>query len=142
MSRIYDKQNKIKKSRRRILSIGSTISISSFGLLDKRELHQKTYSTFSIFKMETKQDIEKSKREKEIIELKNENKEYEKKLFELRQKKHVAPRDDDEIKFNEKKIFANDRQIEIKELQILAITKKQGKITAPPIFYIFRQIIF
>ena len=89
--------------------------------------------------MATKQDIEKSELKEENVKLRDENKEYEKELIALRKKK---PRDEDALKFNEKKIFANDRQIEINKLQILAITKNQGKITAPPICYIFRQIIY
>ena len=70
---------------------------------------------------------------REIGELRNENKEYEKELIALRKKKHVAPRDEDAIKFNEKKIFANDRQIDSKNRQIEAIIKNQGNITALPI---------
>ena len=98
--------------------------------------------------MATKQDIEKSELKKEIVELRNENKEYEKKSIELRQKKQAARDNEkkkdlnDEIQSFEESKSANNRQIEIKELQILAIIKKQGKITTPPICYIFRQIIY
>jgi hypothetical protein len=74
--------------------------------------------------MTTKQDIEKSELKEENVKLRDENKEYMKELIALRKKK---PRDEDTIKFNEKRIFANDRQIEINKLQILAITKQQGK---------------
>ena len=81
------------------------------------------------------------KREKEIVKLRNENKEYEKELIALRKKKQAA-RDEDAIKFYGERISANDRQIEEKEKQITKLTNTQGKITAPPICCIFRQIIY
>ena len=103
--------------------------------MTKKEITSETYLFY--FKMVTKQNIVTLR--KEIGERRNENKEYEKELIALRKKK---PRDEDTIKFNEKKIFANDWQIIEKEKQITELTKKQGKITAPPIYYIFRQIIY
>ena len=81
--------------------------------------------------MATKQDIEK--REKEIVKLRNENKEYETKLIALLQKKQAGARDEAAIKFYSESKSANDRQIDSKNRQIETITKNQGKITAPPI---------
>ena len=95
--------------------------------------------------METKQDIEKRELKKEILELRNENKEYEKKLIELLQQEHDGERvlvQEAAIKFYGERISSNDRQIETKELQILELMKKQGKVTALPFFSIFRQLIY
>ena len=64
--------------------------------------------------MATKQDIEK--REKEILELRNENKGYEANLITLRQQEPKTS----EIQFLEGRITANDRRIEEKEKQITA----------------------
>jgi hypothetical protein len=64
--------------------------------------------------MATKQDIKK--REKEILELRNENKGYEANLITLRQQKPETS----EIQFLEGRITANDRRIEEKEKQTTA----------------------
>ena len=71
--------------------------------------------------MATKQDIEK--REKEILELRNENKGYEANLITLRHQKQETS----EIQFLEGRISANDRRIEEKEKQI---TTDKQQITA------------
>ena len=86
--------------------------------------------------MATKQDIETLR--KEIVKLRNENKEYEKKLIELLEKKQAARGDEAAIKLYGESKSANDRQIDSINRQIETITKKQGKITEPPICYIFR----
>ena len=95
--------------------------------------------------METKQDIEKRELKKEILELRNENKEYEKKLIELLQQEHDGERvlvQEAAIKFYGERISSNDQQIGSINLQILELMKKQGKITALPFFFIFRQVIY
>ena len=92
--------------------------------------------------MATKQDIEKSELRKEIVKLRNENKEYETKLIALLQKKQAGARDEAAIKFYSESKSANDRQIDSKNRQIETIIMNQGKITAPPICYIFRAIIY
>ena len=84
-----------------------------------------------------KQDIEKLR--EEIVVLRNENKEYEKKLMGLLQKKQ---RDEAAIKIYSESISANNQQIIEKEKQITKLTNTQGKITAPPICCIFRQIMY
>ena len=98
--------------------------------------------------METKQDIEKRELRKQILELRNENKEYEKKMIELLQKKQDA-RDNDEkkdlndvIKSYYESKSANNQQIGSINRQILELIKNQGKITALPFFFIFRQLIY
>jgi hypothetical protein len=74
--------------------------------------------------MATKQDIEKC--EKEILELRKENKGYEAKLITLRQQKQKASdseRKNDlaaEIQFLQDRISANDRQLDEKEKRITA----------------------
>ena len=83
------------------------------------------------------------RKEIEIVELRNENKrnenkEYEKKLIELLEKKQAARGDEAAIKLYGESKSANDRQIDSINRQIETITKKQGKITEPPICYIFR----
>ena len=82
--------------------------------------------------METKQDIEKRELKKEILELRNENKEYEKKLIELLQQEQDA-RDNDEkkdlndvIKSYYESKSANNQQIGSINLQILELIKNQG----------------
>ena len=91
--------------------------------------------------MATKQ--EKRELKKEIEKLRDENKEYVKELLIMHRKKKQAARDDDAIiKLFGERISANDRQIAEKEKQVTELTKNQGKITAPPIGYIFRQIIY
>ena len=82
--------------------------------------------------METKQDIERRELKKEILELRNENKEYEKKLIELLQQEQDA-RDNDEkkdlndvIKSYYESKSANNQQIGSINLQILELIKNQG----------------
>ena len=93
-----------------------------------------------------KQDIEKLRNE--IEKRRNENKEYETRVTALRREKQAAQdvkeeNDlDAEILSIEESKSANNRQIDSINLQILELMKNQGKITAPPIGYIFRQIIY
>ena len=95
-----------------------------------------------------KQDVEKSELRKKIEKLRDENKEYETRVTALRQEKQAAQDVkeenylDAEILSIEERISANNRQIDSINLQILELMKNQGKITAPPICYIFRQIIY
>ena len=97
--------------------------------------------------MATGQDIEN--REKDILEMRYENKGYQANVITLRRRRELETSGskkekelDDEIKFFEDRISTNDRQVEAKEKQITALIKKQGKITAAPICYKFRRIIY
>ena len=113
----------------------------------------------------TKQFIEQfiERCEKDIVMLRNENKEFETKVIALRQKQQAAQDDEEkidhtaEIRFygewmasNNRQIDSNNRQIVLMNRQlnsmsrkIEVIIEKQCKITVPPpICYIFRQIIY
>ena len=120
----------------------------------------------------TKQFIEQfiERCEKDIVMLRNENKEIETKVIALRQKQQAAQDDEEkidhtaEIRFygewiasNNRQIDSNNRQIDSNNRQIVlmnrqlnsmsrkieVIIEKQCKITVPPpICYIFRQIIY
>ena len=109
-----------------------------------------------------KQDVEKSELRKviemlmnEIVKLRDANEEYETRVTALRREKQAAQDVKEEnyldaeilslkerISANYRQIDSNNSQIIEKEKQITTIIKNQGKITAPPIGYIFRQIIY
>ena len=96
--------------------------------------------------MTTRQEIDKIMWEKVILELREEIKEYEQKIIELRQKGEDAQdiektNDFNEIQLHYERISSRNRRIRNILLIITELTKQQGKITAPPICYILRQIM-